>query len=290
MSETANEANHVVNSRVADKLREVAKLLAQQGANPFRVGAYRRAADTVASLDRGLREIFAEEGLEGLTALPGIGPGIAAAIREMLHSGRWSLLERLRGTVEPEKLFQTVPGIGPELARRIHETLHVETLEGLEAAAFDGRLETVEGVGPRRAAAFRATLERMLGRRLGLARPPVESPPVVTLLDVDREYRERAESGDLPTIAPRRMNPSGESWLPLLHTGRGDWHFTALYSNTAKAHEVGTTRDWVVIYFYRGEGEEGQHTVVTETHGPLVGRRVVRGRERECRDHYDAAG
>lgn len=289
MSEAEREASHVANSRIADKLREAADLLAQQGANPFRVGAYRRAAETVGGLERGVGEIFDAEGMEGLIALPGIGQGIASAIREMLHTGRWSQLERLRGTVEPEKLFRVVPGIGPELAERIHETLHVETLEGLEAAAFDGRLETVEGIGRRRAAAFRATLERMLGRRLGLARPPVESPPVAILLDVDREYRERAEAGDLPTIAPRRLNPSGEAWLPLLHTERGDWHFTALFSNTAKAHELRTTRDWVIIHFHRGDGGEGQHTVVTETRGELVGRRVVRGRERECRDHYESA-
>jgi len=42
----------------------------------------------------------------------------------------------------------------------------------------------------------------------------------------------------------------------------------------------------VVLYFYDDEHAEGQHTVVTETHGALIGRRVVRGRETECRDHY----
>ncbi|MGI9174618.1 MAG: hypothetical protein ACR2GR_04810, partial [Rhodothermales bacterium] len=63
------------------------------------------------------------------------------------------------------------------------------------------------------------------------------------------------------------------------------WSFTALFSNSARAHELGKTDDWVVIYFDRGEGER-QCTVVTETRGPLKGRRVVRGRERECRSYY----
>ena len=101
--------------------------------------------------------------------------------------------------------------------------------------------------------------------------------------EVDRLYREKAEAGDLPTIAPKRFNPEGKAWLSVLHTDRDGWHFTALYSNTARAHELGRTRDWVVIYFYDAEHAEGQHTVVTETRGPLAGRRVVRGREAECR-------
>ncbi|MDW7710355.1 MAG: helix-hairpin-helix domain-containing protein [Deferrisomatales bacterium] len=282
-------ADAITNAHVADRLREAADLLAQQGANPYRVGAYRRAAETVSRLDRGLEELLESGGVEGLVALPGIGQGIAGAIRELLTTGRWGQLERLRGASGPEEIFQGVPGLGPRLARRLHEALHVETLEGLEAAAFDGRLETVRGIGPRRAAALRATLERMLGRRTPRTRPEVEGPPVALLLDVDREYRERAAAEELPTIAPRRLNPAGEAWLPILHTQRENWHFTALFSNTARAHELGTTRDWVVLYFHQGDGEEGQHTVVTETRGPLVGRRVVRGRERECRSHYEAA-
>jgi putative hydrolase len=86
----------------------------------------------------------------------------------------------------------------------------------------------------------------------------------------------------LPKIAPRRFNPSGEAWLPILHTERGEWHFTALFSNTARAHELGRNRDWVVIYFHEDSGPEGQRTVVTETRGPAAGQRVVRGREAEC--------
>ena len=57
----------------------------------------------------------------------------------------------------------------------------------------------------------------------------------------------------------------------------------------ALAHELGTTRDWVVVYFHADAGGEGQRTVVTETRGVLAGRRVVRGREDECRAHYEPA-
>jgi len=277
------------NAQIADLLRETAQLLEAQGANPFRVNAYRNAAAEIARLSESVRAIFDEKGVAGLEALPHVGRGIAAAIAEMLITGRWSQLERLRGTVDAVQLFRTVPGIGPGLAERIHDDLHVDTLEALEVAAHDGRLEAVAGVGPRRAAAIRAALENMLRRRrvqAPIAPVPAHSPEIALLLEVDREYRDKAEAGKLPTIAPRRLNPEGKSWLPVLHAHRGSWHFTALYSNTAQAHRLEKVRDWVVIYFYDHDHAEGQHTVVTETRGPLAGRRVVRGREPECKAHY----
>lgn len=271
------------NQAIADKLRELADLLQQQDANPFRVNAYRRAAETVAGHAGDLAELAAREGTEGLDRLPAIGPSIARAIQEMLRTGRWMQLERVRGSLDPEQVFQSIPGIGPELARRIHEALEIETLAQLEMAAHDGRLEQVNGVGPRRARMIAAALGQMLQRRPGRRRGPTSEPGVDVLLDVDREYREKSSRGKLRKIAPRRFNPEGEAWLPILHTQRGDWEFTALYSNTARAHELGRTDDWVVLYFHSDHGPEGQRTVVTETHGPLEGRRVVRGREAECR-------
>lgn len=277
------------NAQIADLLRETAQLLEAQGANPFRVSAYRNAALEIARQSESVRSIFDEKGIAGLEALPHIGRGIAAAIAEMLITGRWSQLERLRGTVDAVQLFRTVPGIGPGLAERIHDELHVDTLEALEVAAHDGRLEAVAGVGPRRAAAIRAALENMLRQRrvrAPIAPATAHGPEIALLLEVDREYRDKAEAGKLPTIAPRRLNPEGKAWLPVLHAHRGNWHFTALYSNTAQAHRLGKVRDWVVIYFYDHDHAEGQHTVVTETRGPLAGHRVVRGREAECKEYY----
>lgn len=273
------------NLAIADRLREMADLLDAQGANPFRAGAYRRAADALARQPWEVRELFAAQGMAGLDTIPGVGKGIASAIAELLTTGRWAQLERLRGTADPVALFQTIPGVGEDLARRMHDTLGVDTLEALEAAAHDGQLEAVPGIGPRRAAAIRAALAAMLDRvrRPRLPAPAQHEPPVDLLLAIDREYRDAAERGTLPTIAPKRFNPGGEAWLPILHADRAGWHFTALFSNTQRAHELGMTRDWVVIYFYDDEHHvEGQRTVVTETRGPLVGKRVVRGREREC--------
>jgi hypothetical protein len=207
------------NARIAARLHEGAGLLEAQGASPYRVHAYRHAADVVARWDRPLRELFDAQGRAGLETLPGVGTGISSAIAEMLITGRWDLLERLRGEAGPQAAPAGEAGALPELAM---------------------------------------------------------------LLDVDREYREKAAAGRLPLIAPRRFNPGHKAWLPVLHTERGAWHFTALFSNTARAHDLGRTRDWVVIYFYDGEHREAQCTVVTQPWGPLRGERVVRGREEEC--------
>jgi DNA polymerase (family X) len=105
---------------------------------------------------------------------------------------------------------------------------------------------------------------------------------------VDQDYRQRAEAMNLPTIAPRRFNPNREPWLPIFQTRRGRWRYRALFSNTALAHRLGRTRDWIVVYFDDGISS-GQRTVVTENRDDLRGRRVVRGRERECRIHYGVA-
>src|SRR5690606_19168958 len=104
-----------------------------------------------------------------------------------------------------------------------------------------------------------------------------ERPSVELLLEIDAEYRRRAEAGELKKIAPRRFNPDHEEWLPVMHAKRDGWSFTVLFSNTAQAHQLEKTDDWVVIY-YEKDGIERQNTVVTETRGPLEGKRVVRGR------------
>jgi DNA polymerase (family 10) len=190
----------------------------------------------------------------------------------------------------PAACIQTVPGIGPRLAQRIHDTLGVETLEALEVACHEGRLGEVAGIGQRRAAAIRAALAEILDRSRLRRRAAVSAAAeasVEVLLDVDREYLDKASAGTLPTIAPRRFNPEQKAWLPVLHTGRDDWHFTALFSNTANAHDLARTHDWVVLYFHGDDYAERQRTVVTEQRGTLGGRRVVRGREPECRAYYE---
>lgn len=270
----------VANWQIADRLEEAARLLRDQGADRFRVNAYMRGAATVRHWPQPIAELLRRRGLDGLEELPGIGPGIARAVRELVTHGRLPMLDRLRGEADPIAVLRSVPGIGRRLADRLHEDLGIETLAALEAAAHDGRLATIAGFGEKRLAGIRDSLAHRLGRLRALA-PPRALPDVAELLDVDREYRREAEAGALPLIAPRRFNPAGEKWLPVLHTQRGARRYTALFSNTARAHQAGKTRDWVVIYDDDPAGEQ-QCTVITASRGPLRGQRVVAGREGEC--------
>jgi len=273
------------NEGIAGVLEEVGDLLAMQEAQPYRAQAYRRGAAAVRALAVPVTALVAERGIEGLTELPHIGAGLARAIAELVGTGRLRKLDWLRGHADSEDLFATVPGIGPALAHRVHEQLGVHNLEELEQAAHDGRLARLTGFGERRVQAVRDSLARRLGRP-HLRRVSSADPlPIGELLDVDREYRRRATAGSLHLVTPRRFNPGQRAWLPILHTERGPRHYTALFSNTARAHALGKTRDWVVIYA-EDDGADRQATVVTERRGPLEGRRVVRGRERETQAYY----
>lgn len=103
----------------------------------------------------------------------------------------------------------------------------------MEQAAHDDRLETVAGFGPGRTEAIRDTLAGRLNRSAQMRsrerasslgnRNKIPRPDVATLLDVDAEYRRRADAGELRQIAPYRFNPSGEAWLPIMNTRRNDW-------------------------------------------------------------------
>jgi hypothetical protein len=183
-------------------------------------------------------------------------------------------------------LLASVPGIGKALAARLHHDLGIETLEELEAAAHDGRLRKIAGIGEKRLAAITDSLSARLGRvrPLRAVRKTAE-PGVAEILDVDSEYREKAAAGALRMIAPRRFNPNHDAWLPILHAVRGERHYMALFSNTAHAHQMGMTKDWVVLYYDSRDGER-QCTVITSQRGPLTGKRIVRGREVECLEYY----
>lgn len=280
------------NAEIASILDEIGDLLEKQAADSFRIRAYREGAQSIRQADQSIAELVRQDKMEQLRKLPGIGKGLAGVIREYVETGRSSQLDRLRGEVSPADVFTQVPGIGEELASRIAAQLDIETLEELEQAAHDGRLDEVEGFGPKRVKSVRSSLAGMLSRaarRRSRQRvseeKPKGMPEIGILLDVDAEYRRKAEAGELKKIAPKRFNPENEAWLPILHTERGDWNFTVLYSNTARAHELDKTHDWVVIYYDR-DGQEDQVTVVTETRGLLEGKRVVRGHEAETRRYY----
>ena len=277
-----------LNAEIAQRLEEVARLLEDQGANPFRVRAYQQAAQTIRHHSSSVRDLYEREGMEGLRRLPRLGESLARAVRDLIVTGRLPMLDRLRGESDPIAVLASVPGIGQALAARLHDELGIDSLEELEMAAHDGRLADIGGIGEKKLAGIIDSLAGRLGRvrgKGGRDEAAAGEPPVGELLKVDAEYREKAEAGTLRKIAPHRFNPKREAWLPVMHTQRGDRHYTALFSNTARAHERARTHDWVILY-YDHEGGESQCTVITSERGAMKGRRIVRGREEDCAAHY----
>jgi hypothetical protein len=268
------------NQQIADRLREHARALEQEG-DLFRVRAYRRAAEAILRLDRPAAEIVAHDGRKGLEAVAGVGSHLALTIERLIRTGEFHT--PVPDAVSPEQHVSNVPGVGAVLANLLDERLHVRTVPELRAADEAGRLDEL-GLGATRLRKLRAALADNASKRQPA--PPVSGEPsVAELLAIDQEYRRQAGEGRLPLLAPHRENPAHEAWLPLYHTRRGGWRYRALYSNTALAHRLGRTSDWVVIYF-DGDATADQRTVVTETRGDLHGLRVVRGREEECRAYY----
>lgn len=293
-----DQQHHLENDDIADILEEVADILEFHGDNPFRVRAYRRAADRILDFDEPIARLYERRGTEGLKYIDGIGDRLSGSIAEILDTGQLGLLTRLRTELAPAEAFTRLPGIGLKLAERIESHLGVESLEDLEQTAHDGRLEDVPGIGRQKARGIAHALAGMLNRgarrrarrRLQQSReteqsPPRIEPPVELLLSLDAEYRRKARQGRLRKIAPRRFNPENQRWLPVMELERAGHTFTVLFSNTRRAHELDRTHDWVVIYVDDGDGL--QYTVVTATSGRLRNKRVVRGREAECRRYYE---
>jgi DNA polymerase (family X) len=185
-----NDGAGSINARCADRLREAADLLQAQGANPFRVSAYRKAAATVLELPEDLQAHRRSRG----AARPRSAAEHRAwhrrrAARDDAHraldAARAAARQRRPGAVAHR-------GAGPRSSpRRAHPRRAARRhARGLELAAHDGRLESVPGVGPRRAAAIRASLQTMLSRSRPHRAAPrtgaADEPPVAMLLDVDR--------------------------------------------------------------------------------------------------------
>jgi DNA polymerase (family 10) len=136
------------NAEIADAFNRLAELLEIEGANPFRVRAYRNAARTVAELPRSVADMLAAG--DDLTDLPGIGEDLAGKIREIVESGHLSLLENERRKL-PRSLVElaTLPGMGPKRIKLVHDRLGVASLAQLRRAIDGGKLAGLHGFGPK---------------------------------------------------------------------------------------------------------------------------------------------
>ncbi len=167
--------------------------------------------------------------------------------------------------------LREIQGVGEKIAGLIGEYVQTGKTEILDDLKKDLPAEA---------------LQKAEAKKTEHAASPRPTIAVDLLLAVDEEYRKKAAAGKLRKIAPKQMNPAGEAWLPIMNSSHEGYRFTVMFSNTPRAHEAGKTDDWVVVYFRKDGGEEDQYTVVTEGKGSLKGKRVVRGREKECAAYY----
>lgn len=136
----------VTNADIAEILDRIAELLELEGANPFRIRAYRNAARTVTGLPHAVTSMLAEGA--DLSALPGIGKDLAAKITEIAKTGHLRFLEEIEDRTPPglAKLLG-VPGLGPKRVQALYTALGIDDLDKLAAAAKAGRLRKLSGFG-----------------------------------------------------------------------------------------------------------------------------------------------
>ena len=134
------------NADIAAVFEEIADLLEIQGANPFRIRAYRNAARMLSELPQEAMQLL-RRGMD-LTELPGIGADLAEKIKEIAESGHCSLLDRLHTELPPAitELLK-IPGLGPKRVKALYHDLDVQTVEQLYRAARDGRIRALPGFG-----------------------------------------------------------------------------------------------------------------------------------------------
>jgi len=151
----------VVNASIAAIFDEIADLLDIQGANPFRVRAYRNAARTIGELGTDVRNLV--KGGTPLTDIPGIGDDLARKIEEILETGKCEALEKLHRQMPPAVTeLLKLPGLGPKRVKTLWHELDIETLGQLLKAAQAGRIRALHGFGEKTEQSILQAVERQL--------------------------------------------------------------------------------------------------------------------------------
>jgi DNA polymerase (family 10) len=153
------------NREAADVFRHIADLLEIKGEAIYRVLAYRRAADAIQELGRDLHDIW-EQG--ELQEIPGVGKAIAEKIDELLRTGKLEYYERLAAEIPPGLVEVLAVGdVGPKKAARFWKELNITSIEELEKAAREGRLQQLSGMGPKSEARILANIQALKERSTG---------------------------------------------------------------------------------------------------------------------------
>lgn len=234
------------NFDIARTLDETADLLEIEGANPFRIRAYRNAVRTVESLSRSLQSMV-EEG-EDLTELQGIGSEMDRHIRELLQTGQLSTLNDVTSRI-PRTLAELtrLDGVGPKKAKKLFDELGVESVEGLVAELDKGTVEGLHGFGKKSAEKMRRAIEdhrKQQGRFLRVeAEPYIErlrewmaDAPGVEALEVAGSYRRKRETvGDVDLL----VSSDGDG-------GEVVRHFTS-FPDAVRVEAAGDTKGTIVL-------------------------------------------
>jgi len=154
------------NSAIARILREIADLLEIKNDNPFKIRAYRNGADIVSNHPHEFARLTDVE----LREIPGIGKDLASRIREIADTGDAAFHKELVAEFPPTILdLLDLQGVGPKTVATLYRELGVRTIDDLEAAAKDGRIRALRGMGPKKEALIVKALEerkRFAGRHL----------------------------------------------------------------------------------------------------------------------------
>ena len=137
----------ITNAEIAKMLSLTADLLEIKGENPFKVRAYRNAAKLIENSSKDFEKLV-KEGFD-LTKLPGIGNDLSSYIKEIVNTGRFSKLEKLKKEI-PQSLIDmlSIEGLGPKRVKQIYDAFGVTTLDELKKYAQSGELDKLPGFGP----------------------------------------------------------------------------------------------------------------------------------------------
>jgi DNA polymerase (family 10) len=200
------------NRQVADIFYEIADLVAIKGEVIYRVLAYRKAADSLANLDRPIAELW-EAGK--LKEIPGVGSAIADKIDELFKTGRMTFREKLAAQVPPSLVeVLHIPDVGPKKTQMMWQKLGLTTVAEVKAAAEAGRLRSLPGFGAKSEAKILAGIETLARRvtdrvHMGIAYPAARDlvaaleklPQVERVTFAGSLRRFRATIGDLDILA-----------------------------------------------------------------------------------------
>jgi DNA polymerase (family 10) len=228
------------NAALADQLRTYANLSEIQGENSFRVTAFRRAAETVESLEEPIEELVRDG---ELTSVPGIGESIAAALAELVESGHFRALDDLLDEVPSTLLTMLdIPGVGTKTVARFYHELGITDIVQLETCAKHGELRKLKGFGAKQEARILdgiAFLNQRSGRlSIGTALPIAET--------VVRELSDRLDVEVAIAGSVRRMCETVGN-IDLVVAGTGDTDVAGALESSTGITDVRTLEPSLIV-------------------------------------------